>query len=601
MTVRQARVIVEEDPTLAITGRDRSPWREIPHAQFQIYRDMRRSSTGCAAAENAIKQGVLGARFLVEGKGWTKDEIETARVAFMHMNAMAIEHLHTFGIVIIAVDPKSRLPGVVDPEMVRVWHSKTLDGRSFYALKQADVSMMGGDDPIDGVAVFELRQPRDGFLDSPLAPAMKNYNYITMLQQAGVQAATHNANPRVFVQRERPEANAEEELKVLERGSYAVNQRLAAGAVAQAAIIDEERVTRALGIHEVERSGRHSRGIFINGTSRDPLSGSLVFHVTHEPNMHPLLDNQTVAAGPLAQAPLDLQAAIERGEDDIARVYGVPPTLWGDKQTSHVTQSTLVHVYLQTCQAWRSNLEHINHRVTAACQDGVNTGILCNHPTGEQKELEDRQALLDGGAILPRAGPRSMLMDRRSVEEFIESEARMLPDPRTKRRNKRARRSDPSPAEAATGAQDGERVVLQTEGSRRKQLRIRWGSAMDIFAIEQLYEQGRITFQQSQEFIAHLRGLDIRDLTEERLDPQTQRPLAEVLEENKQMEMLAHAPHSGGTGGAGGKAPKKRKTTLEGRDDLVRTPPKTTDPGDRGPSLRTVLTRKAPGMAQQTD
>ena len=427
MTVRQARVIVDEDPKLAIAGRDRSPWQEIPHEQFQIYRDMRRSSTGCAAAENAIKQGVLGARFLVEGKGWTKDEIEVARVAFMHMNAMAIEHLHMYGIVIVAVDPKSRLPGVVDPEMVRIWHCKTLDGRSFYALKQADVSMMGGDSPIDGVAVFELRQPRDGCLDSPLAPAMKNYNYITMLQQAGVQAAAHNANPRVFVQRERQETNADEEMKVLERGSYAVNQRLAAGAVAQAAIIEEERVTRQLGLHEVEREGRHSRGIFISGTSRDPLSGSLVFHVNHAPNLHPLLDNQTVAAGPLAQAPLDLQAAIERGEDDIARVFGVPPTLWGDKQTSHVTTSTLVHVYLQTCQSWRSNLDHINKRVTKACQDGVDTGILCNHPTGEQKELEEKQALLDGGAILPRAGhQRSMLADRRSLEEFLENEARML-------------------------------------------------------------------------------------------------------------------------------------------------------------------------------
>ena len=37
----------------------------------------------------------------------------------------------------------------------------------------------------------------------------------------------------------------------------------------------------------------------------------------------------------------------------------------------------------------------------------------------------------------------------------------------------------------------------------------------------------------------------------------------------------------------------------EGRDDLVRTPPKVTGAGDHGPSLRTVLTRKTPG--QSTD
>lgn len=582
MAVRQARVVVNEDPRMETVGRVRSPWKEIPREQFEMFRSMRRSSTGCAAAENAIKQGVLGAQFLVTAKGWSPEELHRARSAFMHMNSMAIEHLHTFGIVIVALNNATHLPGVVDPEMVQVWHSATLDGRSFYIVKQSDLSMRGGDQPLD-VAVFELRRPHlNGSLDSPLAPAMKNFNYITMMQQAGVQASHHNANPRVFIQREREEKNVEEELKALERGSYAVNQRLAAGAVAQAAKVDEERVTRAIGLHEVERAGRHFKGLFPDGTSQDPLSGALVFNVTGAPNLYPLLDNQTVAAGPLAQAPPDLQSAIARGEDDIARVYGVPPSLWGDKQTSNVTQSTLVHVYLQTCAAWRTNLDFVNEPITRACAGGSDAfAIMRNDPTGDEKAAEERQSMLEDGE---EPSKLSMLRDHGSLEAFAERASRLVPEPRRAARRRKREVEEETPA-----APKDEEEKTPSEPKKRKQLtlRLRWGSAMDIYAIEQLYEQGRITFVQSQEYIARLRGLDTRDLTGERLDPQTQRPLAEVIEEAKAAD--------GKTSGT----KRKSETTLEGRDDLIRTPPKVTGVGDHGPSLRTVLTRKSPGQAKE--
>lgn len=207
----------------------------------------------------------------------------------MAMCRSVIEHLHTFGFVIIAVNPVTRLPGVVDPELLQVWHSCTLDGVSHYLLipTMHGRGLVSDMRPLDGVAVFEVRRPsHNGELNSPLKAALRNFNYTSQLMQAGLQAAMHNARPMVFLQRERKELSAEEKLGSAERGAFGVTTRLVAGADATAAILEDARITRAIGTHEIERTSRHTGGIFVNGTRRDDLSGGMVFGTTLEPNIY---------------------------------------------------------------------------------------------------------------------------------------------------------------------------------------------------------------------------------------------------------------------------------------------------------------------------
>jgi hypothetical protein len=101
-------VMTDEDPLSAKVPRDRSPWREIATSQFKLYREMRDSSTACAAAESAIIQGVLGAHMIVKGKGWDERKLRVARGAAAAPSI--VEHLHMFGLVdvIIAVNAVSR-------------------------------------------------------------------------------------------------------------------------------------------------------------------------------------------------------------------------------------------------------------------------------------------------------------------------------------------------------------------------------------------------------------------------------------------------------------------------------------------------------------
>lgn len=687
MAVCHAVVVTDENPSIQHQSPDRTPWVVIPQEQMRIYRDLHSNSTGCVAAEAAIVQGVLGAQVIVTGDGWTGPELREARGRFMSMCRLVIEHLHTFGFVIIAVDPVSRLPGVVDPELVQVWHSCTLDGISHYLLVPTlqGRGMAVDTRPLDGVAVFEIRRPsRNGDLNSPLRAALRNFNYTTMLMQAGLQAAVHNARPMVFLQRERKELTVEEKLATGERGAFGVTERLVAGADATAALLEDERITRAIGTHEIERNARYIGGIFVNGTARDQLSGGMVFGTTNEPNLYDRLhDNETVAAGPMAQAPEDLSASIRRAEDDIARITQVPPTLWGgSSETGVVAQTTLLHTYLQCLATWRTILGTILDDVCEVCRDGVDTRILCNRATGERKVLEDiREAA--GTGILPRGTPhdaRSSLLPperRRQKVSFIDNSDQgstheriraiaddILHQNMTSKRGgaekrkgvKRARsgkaeagaaRASKSTrkaeerieaehvpavdvtledviatAEKAAGTAPGDEgkkegvkeeedddddsqgpmPVVTSVGLRRGHLAIRFGSAMDSFAIEQMYEQGRLDFDMSQIMLAHLRGLDRADLTDERLDPMTQRPVAELAREQQKREDAqlrakgaTIAPKIAGPAGA-----TKKKTTVPqtGRDDLVRTPGRVHGLGDQGPSVRQTLTRRGPGESK---
>lgn len=616
MAIRHAHVVIDEDPTTPATDNgDRSPWKEIPQGQFSMFFDLRRGSTGCAAAETALVQGVLGARLIVDGKGWRRDELDNASNEFMVMNRTVIEHLHMYGIVVITVHPVTRMPSVMPPEMIQIWHSVRVDGRSFYIIQRRNGGLGSQGAPLNGVAVFELRRPTlEGHLDSPLVAAMKNFNYVSMMQQAGVQACWANAHPRVFLQRESKDMNQEEKNLMLERGQYGVNERLALGAVAQAAILEENRITAAVGLHDVERAVRVGRGIFVDGTERDPTSGTLQFRVTNEPNIFDRLrEGQTVAAGPMATPPPDLQAAVQQNENDIARIYQVPPALWGDRQTGSVAQTTLVHTYLQALAAWRSILAVVNEKIAFACQDDIDTFVLTN-PISELERQYDEST--QHARPAHEAAPSSRFMISGNGESFalaVSEETRIVRRKAPKR--KRGSGTDEGktvdvdggerPAEprrsGATAAEEGDREhkaqvqAPKTKAGRRKLLRVRFGSAMDVYAIEQMFEQGRISFTRSQILLSTLRGLDLADLEAEQLDPATQRPVHEIIEEAKALEQAKET----GDGGAlrPTRAAKKKKTTLEGRDDLVRTPPKVTGLGDSGQSMRVTLTRKAPGEA----
>ncbi len=179
------------------------------------------------------------------------------------------------------------------------------------------------DRPLSGLGVFELRRPRlDGTLNSPLTPTMVAFTYVSGPMQAGLQAARRNANPTVFVQSETKELmiTAEEKLADMERGQLGVNQRNAQGAEGVRAIVEEERMTLAMGLHEVAKNGRHgSSSIFEDGTTRDRASGSMRFLTTGLPNLFPLLPNQEAAAGPRAFAPDNLENAIQHAEHGISR------------------------------------------------------------------------------------------------------------------------------------------------------------------------------------------------------------------------------------------------------------------------------------------
>jgi hypothetical protein len=461
--------------------------------------------------------------------------------------------------------------------------------------------------PLNGVAVFELRRPTiDGHLDSPLVAAMKNFNYVSMLQQAGVQACWANAHPRVYLQREAKDMNQEEKNLMLERGQYGVNERLALGAVAQAAILEENRITASIGLHDVERAMRVGRGIFVEGTERDPTSGTMQFRVTNEPNVYDRLrEGQTVAAGPMAQPPPDLQTAVQQNENDIARIYQVPPALWGDRQTGSVAQTTLVHTYLQALAAWRSILAVVNEKIAFACQDNVDTFLLTN-PISELEKQYD-EAARDAHPARDSA-PHSRFMvsgNGTSFELALTEGTRIAPRKAPKR--KRGHGTDegktvdvnggekpaPAPQESAPAQEVAKATPAKT--GRRKLLNIRFGSAMDVYAIEQMFEQGRISFKRSQILLSALRGLAIDDLEPEQLDPSTQRPLHEIIEEAKALEEAKAG--DGGNALQPARSAKKKKTTLEGRDDLLRTPPKVTGLGDSGQPIRATLTRKAPGEA----
>lgn len=165
---------------------------------------------------------------------------------------------------------------------------------------------------------------------------------------------------------------------------------------------------------------------------------------------------------------------------------------------------------------------------------------------------------------------------------------------------------DSSSKESSGGGKDGipppeeeppKAEVVASAGLRRGYLHIRFGSAMDVYAIEQMYEQGRLDFDMSQIMLAHLRGIDRGDLTEERLDPMTQRPVAEMARE-QQMNEAAQLRAKGAK--IPPAAPKKQKKPAtgagqQGRDDIVRTPGRVAGLGDHTPSVRSTLTKRGPG------
>lgn len=741
MAVSQARVVIDEDPNGIKRGADRSPWTMIPPAQFRQFSSFWNSSTGCASSCNAIVQGTLGAEMLISGEGWKPRELINARVAFRTLGAALIKYLHMHGIAIVAVDPFTRLPSVVDPLMLRIWHSITIDGRSLYIIKQAIDMAPTDEQPLSGVAVFELSRPRlGGLLDSPLLPCLKNWRYVAHLMRAGAQAAFRNADPTIFQQREVKEETGAQQVQSMDYGVYNDHITTGLGEVAARVMMESARDTYAAEMRTVDRVGRHRMppGLHVEGAYMDSDSGTMQFAITHEPNLVPLPVNESIASAPLAQAPPDLQAAIIQIENDIARVFQIPATLWGDGRSGAVTQTALIQTFRLTCIAWSATLVIIFDVLTDVCRDGAYTGALRNDGTEAMEGEEEggrrgsgkrpretnkkRKALTDGKAPTnghkKRAGTvdgflgiedpaTGYLRDRPQVvldrnpetgrvdmtakpvsDELLESvvddkkgkkkkkkketeqqkvfreageraiadqEGRLPTEPTDESQRARAEemrtqiregvkhiddlvRNDEEgrarhakqlgrvtfsqgPAEESGtftttekphSNEDESELVRHADATsesgkgneyRRKLLTIRLGAVLDVFAIREMYEEGRITFEKSQEYISAARGIALEDLTRERLDPIMQEPMAKLIKEEKeeQKKMEVARLKAGKTTGGGGAA-KKPSITIpkpskpSGGNDPVREPGKMNELGEKTGSLRATLTKQTPSL-----
>jgi hypothetical protein len=399
MAIRHATVVWGMDPrTSAASFQGDEPgatkWARLNEGEMNLYESVWSGSVGCTSAKNALVNAVVGAGLIIEGAGWSSVEILQAQTAFQALCHDMVRDLHTYGFCVVMIDHETRLPSVISPRHLAVWH-RYHGSKSQYVLQYPNDT---SNTALNSVAVFEMNPPdKEGRLDSPLRPLLRMAFHVNTLMSASAQAALRMADPPMFLE-STAETNPSADLvtNTVDTGAIGDHTVVNQGAVATQAALENQRA-RAMDHQRQNDMLRFRGGMLGAGATRlDPVTRTVVFDPDMSHNIVVLPAGNAVRAGPMAVQPAGLVDADAKMNEAIAAIMGVPlAMIMGTASSGSTTTVTGMALgFVDRRIAFRGEWMHLCQILVVGCADGASLIYLTRYE--EKADGDSEPARVDG-------------------------------------------------------------------------------------------------------------------------------------------------------------------------------------------------------------
>ncbi len=392
MSVEQAVVRTDRDPEGADSMRTEegySDWVKIVDTQFELFRRVWSSLPGCQMALNVKVNSLLGRRIDISGRGWTKEQIERARLRYRKMVEEYMRDTTCYGIFLCTINERTRLPHRIDPATVRIWTRRTADDIGEYVVIRPENGPTTRRVRMTGVAVFERCKPLpNGSLDSPLRPLLPEIRLANAARVCSIIAMRQNAYPLMFTTVKAPDDPGTQLQRAQDTGEFLDHARTSLTQHeldAQRKARDyAEALQRSMALQRQARLSADPTHLGM-GALLDEETDTLTFDLlgTEEPNLHPLPLGATPVAATAAQEPASLVVTNARIDALTCRIMGVSPAVLGggENKSSGAEGSVtgMVIGYTEMAAAERHQLTSLFNILAPATADGIDIGLLCNN------------------------------------------------------------------------------------------------------------------------------------------------------------------------------------------------------------------------------
>lgn len=374
MPVRLAKINTDQSGLLQahLVSDDDVPFRLITKDQFRRMHLLYSTTASCRAAHAAYTRGVFYGRMSTRGIPATPVIQYILDSVLPVFGTECLLHLKIYGFVIVTLNVKTKRPAVIDPLQCMVEHRITNTGESEYRI--SNDTMVGSHGSIvqhvgrtvrKDVIVFEDHPPDAfGVLDGDLRGLLRMSLLSTSILGWTRFAAERMACPAAYVI---PAAIKDSDILRQADTAFA-GQRLGSVAMTdeQQNMLEAQRLRRE---QEFLRPFRERAGKPVDpslqflGTELDPATDVMGYPSMSAHQIRPpefvTMPGDTVQPAPPAQTPPSFVEIHTEVENEVAKVWGVPPALWGASRSSIATVETLLNTMYTTLQQARRDVFEI--------------------------------------------------------------------------------------------------------------------------------------------------------------------------------------------------------------------------------------------------
>jgi hypothetical protein len=332
-------------------------------AQLEIIDAVMRTSVPVRASFETLARHIFGAGIEVVKPGFTVTNHVHALLngPWLRFCRDVMLYMFAYGFVFVRLRD-DQVPIAVNPLEFDITVVRKPNGNRLYRLMDrphaARVWPTRIRKPVDDVLVWEKNAPDlYGRLTSVVPVLLQTNSFLNLMLSCAAKAEVRRAMPVLFLEHvpESPEARA----LAMDIGVPGNNNMMHADAIEREAGFDVER------IQENEARIRHAN-VMANGGSalledEDPVNGQLRYPL--DPNGLPYVNipvpipqHRRIATHTQSESPAFLTELMKLHESDVARITGVPASMFDSSRSSIATNITAMNIFYATQQDHRMML-----------------------------------------------------------------------------------------------------------------------------------------------------------------------------------------------------------------------------------------------------
>lgn len=336
---------------------------EVPQQQLMIMSALFSNNSAVRSCYETLCRSLLSGGLRIGKKGFKLNGSRRVKMekGWLMMCRIIIQQLVTFGFMFIHI--KDDVPVHIDPCLLAIYVRRDEDGLVHYHARYRNNFVK-----LPEIYVIERNAPDiHGNLTSPLRSVLQHGTFTNLLLACAAKAEQRKASPPVFTE---STTNNIRTQQIHRDYTHPGEMRSLNYDNRSAASLEHEDLTRSLEAFVTELNSNRSRMREAASATQakwvytDPATGVPNYPVEGEETnfasmRFPLPENQKLVQNVPSRAPEYLVQYTEMYHEEIAKIFGVPPGLFGSERSAVAVNQTILNTYSWTLQDYRVMLQTV--------------------------------------------------------------------------------------------------------------------------------------------------------------------------------------------------------------------------------------------------